>query len=107
MEVLIIVINGNSLISTSHWEMRIFVKTINCTISHIFQDHVVLKRSFMVGSGGLVAVLGSQMVGYSGSGPLATIILSFLASSYWKLQGWSNTYVSWFLRNVLLEQQKG
>lgn len=59
---------------------------------HRNEEHLVFKRSFMVGGGGLVSVLGSNMIGYSGSGPLATIILSFLASLCWKWQGWSNTY---------------
>ncbi len=48
----------------------------------------------MIGGGGLVAVLLSNVWGYSGSGPLAAIILSFLSSLCWKWQGWSNTYVS-------------
>ena len=48
----------------------------------------------MIGGGGLVFVLGGQMIGYSGSGPLAAIISSFLASLCWKWQGWSNTHVS-------------
>ncbi|XKL63590.1 hypothetical protein PGB90_005954 [Kerria lacca] len=46
----------------------------------------------MVGAGGLVAVLISTLYGYSGSGPLAAIILSFIASLCWKWQGWTNTY---------------
>lgn len=48
----------------------------------------------MVGGGGLVAVLVGDKYGYSGSGPLASIILSFIASLCWKWQGWSNEHVS-------------
>lgn len=48
----------------------------------------------MVGGGGLVAVLVGDKYGYSGSGPLASIILSFIASLCWKWQGWTNEHVS-------------
>ncbi|KAK7582286.1 hypothetical protein V9T40_013731 [Parthenolecanium corni] len=59
---------------------------------HREEDHLVIKRSLMVGGGGLVAVLIGDKYGYSGSGPLASIILSFIASLCWKWQGWSNEY---------------
>ncbi|XP_065223901.1 sodium/hydrogen exchanger 9B2-like isoform X3 [Planococcus citri] len=65
---------------------------ISACIPHRNENHLVVKRSIMVGGGGLVCVLGGQMFGYSGSGTLAAIISSFLASLCWKWQGWSNNY---------------
>ncbi|XP_065223902.1 sodium/hydrogen exchanger 9B2-like isoform X4 [Planococcus citri] len=65
---------------------------ITACIPHRNENYVTLKRSLMVGAGGLVFVLGGQMIGYSGAGPLAAIISSFLASLSWKWQGWSNTH---------------
>ncbi|XP_075211444.1 sodium/hydrogen exchanger 9B2-like isoform X2 [Lycorma delicatula] len=59
---------------------------------HRDDDHVTLKRSVLVGGGGLTAVLGSQLVGYSGAGPLTCITASFTASLCWKLQGWSSNH---------------
>lgn len=60
----------------------------------------------MVGGGGLVCVLGSQMAEYPGSGPLATIVLSFLASLCWKWQGWSSTYVSLMMEPLMCNETK-
>ncbi|XP_065223892.1 putative SLC9B1-like protein SLC9B1P1 [Planococcus citri] len=59
---------------------------------HRNENYVVFKRSLMVGAGSLVCVLGSQMIGYPSAGPIAAIISSFLASSSWKWQGWSNIH---------------
>lgn len=59
----------------------------------IFQEHVVVKRSMMVGIGGLCAVLGSEVVGFSGAGPLICITASFVACLCWKIQGWSSENV--------------
>lgn len=59
----------------------------------LLQELVTLKRSVLVGGGGLAAVLGSQLVGYSGAGPLTCITASFTASLCWKLQGWSSNHV--------------
>ncbi|XP_068084864.1 sodium/hydrogen exchanger 9B2 isoform X3 [Anabrus simplex] len=53
---------------------------------------VVPVRAFMVGAGGLFAVLGSQIVGFSGAGPLACITAAFVGCSGWKMLGWSNSY---------------
>ncbi|XP_065224147.1 sodium/hydrogen exchanger 9B2-like isoform X2 [Planococcus citri] len=65
---------------------------ISACIPHRNDNHVTFKRSLMVGGGGLVCVLGGQLIGYAGAGPLAAIISTFLASLCWKWQGWSNTY---------------
>ncbi|RZF34445.1 hypothetical protein LSTR_LSTR016318, partial [Laodelphax striatellus] len=59
---------------------------------HRLDNLVVFKRSVMVGGGGLVAVLGSHLIGYAGAGPLACITASFTASLCWKMQGWSSSH---------------
>ncbi|XP_073988269.1 sodium/hydrogen exchanger 9B2-like isoform X1 [Rhodnius prolixus] len=61
-------------------------------IPHRDDKYVVAKRSVMIGAGGLCAVLGSELIHYSGAGPLACIVASFIACLSWKLQGWSNTH---------------
>jgi hypothetical protein len=60
----------------------------------VLQLWVVRERAFLIGGGGLFAVLGSSLVGYSGAGPLACIVAAFVACSGWKMQGWSNSFVS-------------
>ncbi|XP_060853698.1 sodium/hydrogen exchanger 9B2-like isoform X1 [Rhopalosiphum padi] len=45
---------------------------------------VTAKRAFLLGSGGFLAVTGSQWYGYPGAGPLACIISSFVAGTGWK-----------------------
>lgn len=65
---------------------------IAACIPHRNENYLVAKRTFIVGGGGLTAVLLSTLYGYAGSGPLAAIILSFIAQLCWKWQGWSNTY---------------
>jgi len=55
---------------------------------------VVWERTFLIGGGGLFAVLGSSLVGYSGAGPLGCIVAAFVACFGWKLQGWSSSFVS-------------
>lgn len=55
---------------------------------HRNENYLVAKRTFIVGGGGVAAILLSSRCGYSGSGPLATIILSFIAQLCWKWQGW-------------------
>lgn len=61
-------------------------------IPHKEDKFVVFKRVFMIGGGGLFSVLGSQMIGYTGAGPLSCIIASFVACLCWKWQGWSDSY---------------
>ncbi|GFG39584.1 hypothetical protein Cfor_01014 [Coptotermes formosanus] len=53
---------------------------------------MVGERAFLIGGGGLLAVLGSSLVGYSGAGPLGCIVAAFVASYGWKLQGWSSSF---------------
>jgi hypothetical protein len=58
---------------------------------------MVEERAFLIGGGGLFAVLGSSIVGYSGAGPLGCIVAAFVASYGWKLQGWSSSFVSSYI----------
>lgn len=61
-------------------------------IPHRSDNYVTAKRSVMIGAGGLCAVLGSELIHYSGAGPLACIVASFIACLSWKLQGWSSQH---------------
>ncbi|KDR23967.1 Mitochondrial sodium/hydrogen exchanger NHA2 [Zootermopsis nevadensis] len=61
-------------------------------IPHKDDVWVVRERAFLIGGGGLFAVLGSSLVGYSGAGPLACIVAAFLACSGWKMLGWSSSF---------------
>jgi len=47
---------------------------------------VTAKRSFLLGTGGFLAVTGSQWCGYPGAGPLACIISAFVAGTGWRKQ---------------------
>nr|CAD7260471.1 unnamed protein product [Timema shepardi] len=53
---------------------------------------LVAGRVFMLGAGSLFAVFGSQMVDYSGAGPLASIVAAFVACCGWKLEGWTSSF---------------
>ncbi|XP_073988276.1 sodium/hydrogen exchanger 9B2-like isoform X2 [Rhodnius prolixus] len=55
---------------------------------HRKDPYVVSKRTAMIGIGGLCAVIGSNEIGYPGSGPLACITGAFVAAISWKIQGW-------------------
>ncbi|KAI5704273.1 hypothetical protein M8J75_003579 [Diaphorina citri] len=65
---------------------------ISAWLPHKEDKFVVFKRVFMIGGGGLFSVLGSQMIGYNGAGPLSCIISAFVACLCWKWQGWSDSY---------------
>ena len=45
-------------------------------------------RCFMLFGGGLLAVFGSEMIGFEGAGPLAVVFAAFTSSYYWCKQGW-------------------
>lgn len=45
---------------------------------------MTVKRSFLLGAGGFLAVTGSQWCGYPGAGPLACIISAFVAGTGWR-----------------------
>lgn len=55
---------------------------------------VVLKRSVMVGGGGLCAILGAPEANFPSAGPLACVTIAFVASVCWKTQGPLPTKVS-------------
>jgi len=49
-----------------------------------------VKRSVMIGAGGLCAILGAELVDFAGAGPLACITASFVGCLCWKMQGWGS-----------------
>lgn len=57
---------------------------------HRKDPYVVSKRTAMIGIGGLCAIIGSNKIGFSGSGPLANITSAFVAAISWKIQGWDS-----------------
>ncbi|XP_069698459.1 sodium/hydrogen exchanger 9B2-like [Periplaneta americana] len=61
-------------------------------IPHKDDKWVVGVRTFLIGGGGLFAVLGSSLANYAGAGPLACIVAAFVACYGWKSQGWSSTF---------------
>lgn len=48
----------------------------------------------MLLGGGLIAVLGSELVGLGGAGPLGCIAAAFLSCYAWSKQGWDVEDVS-------------
>jgi NhaP-type Na+/H+ or K+/H+ antiporter len=49
---------------------------------------VVPLRVLMLFGGGLIAVLGSEQIGYGGAGPLGCITAAFVSCYFWTKQGW-------------------
>ncbi|KDR15092.1 sodium/hydrogen exchanger 9B2 [Zootermopsis nevadensis] len=49
---------------------------------------VVPLRILMLFGGGLIAVLGSESIGYGGAGPLGCITAAFVSCYFWSKQGW-------------------
>jgi len=45
---------------------------------------ITAKRSFLLGTGGFLAMTGSRWYGYPVAGPLACIISAFVASTGWR-----------------------
>jgi hypothetical protein len=58
------------------------------------QPFVVPLRILMLFGGGLIAVLGSESVGYGGAGPLGCITAAFVSCYFWSKQGWEIEDVS-------------
>lgn len=50
--------------------------------------YVVPIRVLMLLGGGLLSVYGSEMLQYTGAGPLAVIFGAFTSSYFWCKQGW-------------------
>jgi hypothetical protein len=48
----------------------------------------------MLFGGGLIAVLGSESIGYGGAGPLGCITAAFVSCYFWSKQGWEVEDVS-------------
>lgn len=49
---------------------------------------VVPMRIILLLVGGMVAVFGSDVIGFEGAGPLAAVTLAFVSIVYWTRQGW-------------------
>lgn len=63
---------------------------LSAIIPHRDDKLVVVKRSVMIGAGGLCAILGAELVDFAGAGPLACITASFVGCLCWKMQGWGS-----------------
>ncbi|XP_067006986.2 sodium/hydrogen exchanger 9B2 [Anabrus simplex] len=59
-------------------------------IPHRDDPHVTPLRTLMLVGGGLLAVMGSEAVGYDAAGTLGCILSSFVACHGWRQQGWDN-----------------
>lgn len=60
----------------------------NYNFKFLGDDYVVPIRCFMLFGGGLLAVFGSEIIGFEGAGPLAVVFAAFTSSYYWCKQGW-------------------
>ncbi|XP_026461632.1 sodium/hydrogen exchanger 9B2 [Ctenocephalides felis] len=49
---------------------------------------VVPLRTLMLFGGGLIAVFGSESIGFEGAGPLAVVAAAFVSCYFWSQQGW-------------------
>jgi hypothetical protein len=58
------------------------------------QPFVVPLRVLMLFGGGLIAVFGSEHIGYGGAGPLGCITAAFVSGFVWTKQGWEVEDVS-------------
>lgn len=47
-------------------------------------------RTLLVGMGSVLAVEGSDAIGYGGAGTLGCIVAAFVACLGWRKQGWDN-----------------
>ncbi|KAF0756493.1 sodium/hydrogen exchanger 9B2-like [Aphis craccivora] len=72
----------------SPWSVMYSKRESNCqnTKKSKIENSVTAKRSFLLGTGGFLAVTGSQWCGYPGAGPLACIISAFVAGTGWRKQ---------------------
>jgi len=53
--------------------------------------HLIGGRFCLLLSGGVIAIFGGKALGYSGAGPLACVILAFIANVSWRhSSGWGN-----------------
>ncbi|XP_034251422.1 sodium/hydrogen exchanger 9B1-like [Thrips palmi] len=70
----------------------VLMGVISIYIPHSEDKSVILSRTIMVGASGLLAVLGSQLVGYPGAGPLGCIVGAFVAGCGWRAFSPVSTY---------------
>ncbi|KAL1123880.1 hypothetical protein AAG570_001650, partial [Ranatra chinensis] len=59
---------------------------VSSVIPHRDDYHVTLKRSAMIGAGGLGTILGTKEAGFDGAGPLCCVTAAFVAGVLWKYQ---------------------
>lgn len=61
-------------------------------MSKIFPErgdsYVVPIRTMMLFGGGLLAVFGSETIGFEGAGPLGVVFAAFVSNYFWCQQGW-------------------
>lgn len=50
--------------------------------------YVIPIRTLMLFGGGLLAVYGSEMIGFEGAGPLGVVFAAFISNYFWCQQGW-------------------
>lgn len=62
--------------------------TISNFIPERHDPFVVPLRIVMLLSGGLIAVFGSELIGYEGAGPLAVVASAFTCLCFWTKHGW-------------------
>lgn len=51
-------------------------------------SYVVPLRTIMLFSGGLMAIYGSEKIGFEGAGPLGVVFAAFVSNLFWIKQGW-------------------
>lgn len=51
-------------------------------------SYVVPIRTLMLLGGGLLAIFGSEKIGYEGAGPLGVVFAAFVSNYFWCEQGW-------------------
>ncbi|KAK5646398.1 hypothetical protein RI129_004862 [Pyrocoelia pectoralis] len=62
--------------------------TISNFIPERHDPFVVPLRIMMLLSGGLIAVFGSELIGYEGAGPLGCVAAAFVCLCFWTKHGW-------------------
>lgn len=50
--------------------------------------YVIPIRTLMLFGGGLLAVFGSELIGFEGAGPLGVVFAAFISNYFWCKQGW-------------------
>lgn len=50
--------------------------------------YVVPIRTIFLFAGGMLAIFGSDKIGFEGAGPLAVVFAAFVSNYYWCKQGW-------------------